>query len=141
SLSGGLALIPRFTAGLSGFGGSPEVTADPIDGLKISKAAECAVATLGAIATAADKIGSLASTVGSYQRRQDDWTFQAQQATTEITQLEKQIAAAQVRLAIAERELENQELQIEMSQATDEYMRNKYTNQQLYDWHSRQVAS
>jgi peptidoglycan hydrolase-like protein with peptidoglycan-binding domain len=141
ALAGGLALIPRFTAGVSGFGGSPEVTADPVDGLKFSKAAEAAVATLAAIATAADKIGSLASTVAGYQRRQDDWTFQAQQAAAEIAQLNKQIAAAQVRAAIAERELENQELQIEQSQAADEYMRSKYTNQQLYDWQIRRVAS
>ena len=141
SLAGGLALIPSFTAGGSGFGGSPVATTELPEGLKFSKAAEAAVATLSAIATAADKIGSLASTVGSYQRRQDDWTFQAQQADTEIAQVDKQIAAAQVRLAIAEKELENQELQIEQSEAVDEYMRSKYTNQQLYDWQVRQMAS
>jgi len=141
SLAGGLAQIPRFTAGISGFGGSPEVTADAADGLRFSKAAEAAVATLSALATAADKLGSLASTMGSYERRQDEWTFQAQQATTEIAQIDKQIAAARVRLAIAEKELENQELQIEHSQATDEYMHSKYTSQQLYDWQVRQVTS
>lgn len=140
-LSGGLALIPRFTGGASGFGGSPEVTVDPIDGLKLSKAASDAVAMLSAIATAADKIGSLASTMGSYQRRQDDWTFQGQLAATEIAQIERQIAAAQLRLAITEKELENQELQIEQSQAVGDYMRDKYTDQQLYDWHVRQVAA
>ncbi|MDB4897522.1 MAG: hypothetical protein JWN15_3784, partial [Firmicutes bacterium] len=141
ALAGGLAFIPKFTAGVSGFGGSPEVTVDPVDGLHFSKAAEAAVQTLSAIATAADKLGSLASTVGSYQRRQDDWTFQAGQAAGEIVLIEKQIAAAQVRLAIAEKELENQELQIEQSQSVDEYMRSKYTSRQLYDWQVRQVSS
>ncbi len=139
--AGGLAFIPSFVVGAAGFGGSPEVTATPADGARFSKAAECAVSTLGAIATAADKIGSLASTVGGYQRRQDDWTFQGQQATSEIAQLEKQIAAARVRLAIAEKELDNHELQVEQSQAVDAYMRDKYTSQQLYDWHARQMAS
>ena len=76
SLAGGLALIPRFTTGAAGFGGSPTVTADPADGARFAKAAENAVATLGAIASAADKIGSIAATVAGYQRRQDDWTFQ-----------------------------------------------------------------
>jgi peptidoglycan hydrolase-like protein with peptidoglycan-binding domain len=140
-LTGGLALIPRINAGASGFGASPVVTADPIDGEKLAKASESAVNTLSAVSRAADKLGSLASTVGSYQRRQDDWTFQAQQATSEIAQIEKQIVAAQVRSAIAEKELENQELQLEQSQAVDEYMRSKYTNQQLYDWQVRQMAS
>jgi hypothetical protein len=141
ALAGGLALIPRFTVGAAGFGGTPEVTADPVDGLKFSKAAEAAVQTLGAIASSADKLSSLASTVGSYNRRQDDWDFQGQLATTEIAQIEKQILAAQIRLAMVEKELENQELQIEQAQTVDEYMRSKYTNQQLFEWHVRQVAS
>ncbi|MDH4244953.1 MAG: neuraminidase-like domain-containing protein [Nitrospira sp.] len=140
-LAGGLAFVPRFTIGAAGFGGSPEVTADPVDGQRLSTAAEAAVKTLGAIASAADKLSALASTVGSYQRRQDDWDFQGQLATSEIAQIEKQITAAQIRLAIAEKELENQELQIENSQAADEYMRSKYTNQQLYDWQLRQISA
>lgn len=140
-LAGGLTFIPKFVTGASGFGGSPHVTVEVIDGFKFSRASELAVQTLGAISRAADKFGSLASTVGGYQRRQEDWKFQGQLATTEITQIEKQIAAAQIRLAIAEKELDNQALQIENSQAVDEYMRSKYTNQQLFDWLARQIAT
>jgi Tc toxin complex TcA C-terminal TcB-binding domain/Neuraminidase-like domain len=141
SIAGGLNLIPRFTAGGSGFGGSPHVTVDPLDGHKVSRAAEQAVQTLSAIATAADKLGVLASTMGSYQRRQDEWNFQGQLAVTEIEQTDRQIAAAQIKLGIATKELENQELQIEQSQAVEEYLRSKYTNQQLFDWLARQAAS
>jgi hypothetical protein len=141
ALAGGLALIPEFVAGVSGFGGSPEVTVKPVSGLRFSKAAEAAVSTLGAIASAADKIGALTATVGGYQRRQDDWTFQAEQAANEIAALDKQIAAAQIRVAIAEKELENHELQIDQAQAVDDYMRTKYTNQQLIDWQLRQLAT
>lgn len=140
-LAGGLSLIPKVTLGASGFGGSPHVTADPVDGLKLSKAAEGGVQVASAVARTADKFASLASTMGSYQRRQDDWTFQAQQATTEIAQIDRQIVAAEIRSAIAERELENQELQIEQSRTIDEYMRSKYTNKQLFDWHVRQVSN
>src|SRR5690606_8555331 len=70
-----------------------------------------------------------------------EWDFQAQQAYTEIEQVGKQIAAAQIRLAIAEKELENQELQIEQLLAVDDYMKQKYTNRQLYDWQVKQVSS
>jgi peptidoglycan hydrolase-like protein with peptidoglycan-binding domain len=140
-LAGGLAFIPSFVVGASGFGGSPHATAKLPDGYSFSTAAEAAVLTLSAIARASDKWGSLASTMGGYQRRQEDWDFQAQLATTEIAQIEKQVAAAQIRLAIAEKELANQELQIENSQATDVYMRSKYTNQQLFDWQVKQIAT
>src|SRR5690606_15014501 len=49
--------------------------------------------------------------------------------------------AAAVRVAIAEKELENHELQIANAEAVDEYMRSKYTNQQLYNWMLSQVAT
>ena len=140
-LAGGLTFIPKFVTGVSGFGGSPHVTVEVIDGIKFSKAAELAVTTLSAIATALDKVGSLASTMGGYQRRQDDWAFQAKQAATEIEQIDRQIASADIKVAIAEKELDNQDLQIDQSKTVDEYMRNKYTNKQLYDWQVRQVSA
>src|SRR5690606_21087412 len=59
----------------------------------------------------------------------------------EIAQIEKQIVAAEVRHAIAARELENLELQIEQSRSVDEYMRSKYSNQQLYSWMVQQIAT
>lgn len=140
-LAGALAFIPKITGGVSGFGASPVVTVDPIDGKNFAEGAGHAMSALNAIMSTLDRAGSMASTVGSYWRRKDEWDFQGELATTEIAQIEKQIAAAQIRLAIAEKELDNQELQIENSQAVDAYMRSKYTNQQLYDWQVRQLAS
>ena len=78
---------------------------------------------------------------GRLQRRQDDWAFQAKQAATEIEQIDRQIASADIKVAIAEKELDNQDLQIDQSKTVDEYMRNKYTNKQLYDWQVRQVSA
>lgn len=140
-LAGALAFIPKITGGVSGFGATPVVTVDPIDGKNFAEGAGHAMNALNAIMSTLDRTGSMAATVGSYWRRKDDWDFQGQLATTEIAQIEKQITAAQIRLAIAEKELENQELQIENSQAADEYMRSKYTNQQLYDWQLRQISA
>ena len=140
-LAGALSFIPKITGGVSGFGASPVVTVDPIDGKNFAAGAGHALSAINAIMSTLDRAGAMASTVGGYWRRKDEWDFQGQLAITEIAQIEKQIAAAQIRLAIAEKDLENQELQIEQSQSADDYMRSKYTNQQLYDWQIRQVAS
>ena len=51
-----------------------------------------------------------------------------------------QIAAAELRIAIAEKELENHVLQIENAKATDAFMRSKYTNQELYQWQVGQIS-
>ena len=44
---------------------------------------------------------SLSATLGGYHRRQDDWIHQADLATKELEQVKKQIAAAEIRQAIA----------------------------------------
>jgi hypothetical protein len=54
--------------------------------------------------------------------------------------MEKQLAAAQLRIDIAEKELENHILQIENAKATDAFMRSKYTNQELYQWQVGQIS-
>jgi peptidoglycan hydrolase-like protein with peptidoglycan-binding domain len=140
-LSGGLSLIPGFVAGGSGFGGTPVVTAELTSGEKISRTAEMAVNTISSIARAADKFASVSSTMGGYTRRADDWAFQGRLAGIEIEQIHKQIDAATVRVAIAEKELENQDLQISQAQSVDDYLHSKYSNQQLYGWMLGQIST
>ncbi|MFM1653413.1 neuraminidase-like domain-containing protein [Brevibacillus sp. B_LB10_24] len=141
SLKAALELVPKVTAGASGFGGSPHVTADPVDGAKLGASAGAALQAVNTVASTLDKLGALAATMGNYTRRKEEWDFQSELASTEIKQLDKQIAAAKVRLAIAQKELDNQDLQIDQSRAADEYMRSKYTNQQLYDWQIKQLSA
>jgi hypothetical protein len=139
-ITGGvLKAIPNFLLGASGFGGSPHATAET-GGSAFGDAAKFAAEGLGHIARNLDKMASLSSTVAGYQRRQEDWDFQKDLAIKEIEQLEEQITAAEIRIAIAEKELENHQLQIENAQATDEFMRSKYTNQELYQWQIGQIS-
>ena len=139
--AGGLKLIPDFIAGASGFGGSPHVVAEVAGGDKLGDFAGHAVMTLQAIAAGLDKYAGLATTIGSYTRRKEEWDFQKNLAGIEIQQINQQIAAATVHQEIAQQELDNLDLQIEQSQATDEYMHSKFTNQQLYDWMVTQIST
>ncbi|MEP7304388.1 MAG: neuraminidase-like domain-containing protein [Acidobacteriota bacterium] len=85
--------------------------------------------------------GNMASTLGGYNRRRDDWKFQADTAKAELAQIDKQIAAGELRLAIGEHELANQERQIESSRSVNDFMKNKFTNQDLYEWTIGQIAT
>jgi peptidoglycan hydrolase-like protein with peptidoglycan-binding domain len=140
-LAGGLRLIPDFVVGASGFGGSPHVVSEVTGGDKTADAGESAVASLRAIATSLDKAAALANTMGSYQRRQDDWTQQGNLADTEVAQADKQILAAQIRQALAQHELDNLELQIDQASTVEEFLRSKYTNTELYSWMLDQLAT
>lgn len=139
-LAGGLKAVPQFVIGAAGFGGSPEVSGE-IGGIQFGDIAEAATKTLSSIAGALDKGATLASTQGSYIRRQEEWDFQKLLATKEIDQIDKQIIGAEIKLAISEKELENQELQIEQSKEAKAFMESKFTNEELYSWMTGQISS
>ena len=75
-----------------------------------------------------------AATMAGYDRRQDDWDFQAQLARTVLEQLDKQILAAEIRQQIAELDLENHDQQIAQAEETDAFLKMKFTNQELYSY-------
>ncbi len=140
TLAGVMFLIPDFRVGASGFGGSPHFTAEPPTGSKVAESTQRGADGLYNIATILDKSAGLAATLANYQRRQDEWDFQKDLAVKEIEQIGKSIAAAELRIAIAEKELENHVLQIDNAKATDDFMRSKYTNQELYQWQVGQIS-
>ncbi len=135
-----MAAIGDFTIGSSGFGGSPVITTENgstnfIQGLNaVSENASI-------LARFADRSSNMASIQAGLNRRDEEWDFQVSQAATEIEALEKQIEGANLRIAIAEHDLGNLELQIEQNREADEFMRSKFTNQELYSWMISQVST
>jgi hypothetical protein len=138
-MSGGLKSIPDFLLGTAGFGGTPVVEAST-GGSQAGSSAEMATRTLQAIATAFDKGAALASTVASYQRRAEEWNFQKRLAEKELPQIDKQIAAAEIRHQMMQQELANHDKQKENAQKEDDYLHSKFTNQALYDWMVNQIS-
>lgn len=82
-----------------------------------------------------------ASILGSHERRWDDWKLQENIAAKEIDQIHKQILAAEIRKAIAEKDLENHNMQIENAEEAKTFMKGKFTNQELYNWMVSQISS
>jgi Tc toxin complex TcA C-terminal TcB-binding domain len=78
---------------------------------------------------------------GSYARRQQEWTNQSNAAAGEITQLFKQLRAAQIREAMAEMEWKNHQVQIKQSEAVEQFLQDKTSNVDFYVWMKREVKS
>ena len=78
---------------------------------------------------------------GGHARRSEDWTLQVALATRELAQIDKQIAAAEIRIAIAENDLSTHDKQIENAKTVEEFLRNKYTNEELYGWMLSQISA
>jgi hypothetical protein len=76
----------------------------------------------------------------SINLRWEEWKHQEQQTKIDLKRIEKELLSAEIRLALAEKEAENHELQIEQSQEQLDYMKSKFTNAQLYNWMSTELS-
>lgn len=140
TLGAALALIPDFALGASGFGGSPHGAAK-FGGSLLAHSTDAIGKGLGIFSAIASYEASRASVLGGYDRRNDDWKFQERLATKEIAMMDKQITAAEIRTGIMETDLKNHELQIENARKTDDFMRSKFTNKELYEWMTGQISA
>lgn len=125
----------------------PQVTIGPFSsgatygGDNLGNALTEAAAGFGQMANLFNTIGTLANVFGGFQRRQDDWTFQAQSAALELAQIDQQLTASGIRLAIAKKELQNHDLQAQQSGKVDLYLRSKFSNGELYSYMTGQLSA
>jgi hypothetical protein len=138
--AGELHLIPSFSFGVDGFGGTPSATAS-FGGDNVAGAVSAMASVIRGMAGLLTEAAGTASTMGSFQRRTDEWTLQMNLANAELTQIGSQITAANDRLAIAQKELTIQNEQIANAQAVATFLTNKYTNAQLYNWMISQLTT
>jgi hypothetical protein len=131
--AGTVHMLPTFEFGASGFGGTPLVTAK-FGGKQVGDAAGKWANVARGLGGLLSQGGTLAGTVGGYHRRMDEWQMQAQLANAELTQLDSQITAATDRLNIANSELSIHNKQILNAQAVSDFLTEKYTKAQLYNW-------
>jgi len=81
------------------------------------------------------------STIGSHERRRDDWAYQHNTVAAEIEYLDKQIEAAQLRSEIASKDLEHQTTVSSNADEVEQFLKSKFSSSQLYHWMIRQVSS
>ncbi|MDF2866749.1 MAG: 5-hydroxyisourate hydrolase, partial [Gammaproteobacteria bacterium] len=132
-------VVPNYDVGAAGVGGSPRAGVT-FGGSNVGSGLQAAAGAFSFVANIHSYRANKALTNASYERRWDDWKLQERLANKELEQIDKSIAAADLRLSIANKELTNHLLQIENSKATDAFMRSKYTHQELYQWQVGQIS-
>jgi hypothetical protein len=133
-------LLPSFSVGVAGFGGSPSFNAS-FGGDNIAGALSGFSSVVRSIGGLMQSGAGISSTLAGYARRQDDWEFQAQQADLELVQMKSQVAQAKIRVQVAEAELAQQRLQLANAQQSSQFLAGKFTNKELYDHLLSRLAS
>ena len=114
-----LALIPQFGGHVQPMGCGATVK---FGGDNLSFSTESLAAIARAVAEEYSYEANKASKLGSYSRRELEWTFQSNSAKGEINQIYKQLRGAQVREAIAKKEYDNHQVQIQHAQQIVDFL-------------------
>jgi hypothetical protein len=131
--------VPTFCVGASGFGASPVATA-LAGGTSAADSAGMAAAAEKTLMTALDTTAKLVAQHGSYERRRDTWRQNAAEATIGMAQVDAQLAGARLALQIAQWNQVTHQEQIDNAQQQIDFLTNKFTSQELYDWMVGQLA-
>jgi hypothetical protein len=132
AVGGGMSAAGNYFDGAAGFGGSPLIYAQLPPGSPLAGLFSAIARIMTALADVASSTGSLELTEGGWQRRADEWLHQTQVLAIEIEQIETQILASQRRRDQALHELNNQERQREHAAEVQDFLRDKFTSQDLY---------
>lgn len=132
------APVPDSKAGM--VGPFPSGLIDLKIGTALQSIANASAHVASAFAASNRGDATLAGINAGHERRWDEWKFQERLALKEINQLNQQIAVAAIRLDIAQKELDNHEQQIEHAEELREFLQDKFTSRELYQWMVSQVT-
>ena len=132
-----LGLIPQFDAHGTPIGVGAKVG---FGGVQLNAAAKGGAKVAEQISATFRSSADRASKMATYYRRAEDYVLQANLATSELEQYGRQIIASLLREQIAKREYDNQVAAIDNAAASEEFLRTKFTNEDLYTWMRGQLA-
>ena len=96
-----------------------------------------------ALETGGDGISMIGEVLGMYaqhERTVQDWELQLSMANSDVKQITAQIEGAKLQEAMAQRELDILEKEIEHQEAVQTFMKGKFTNAELYQWMASKLS-
>jgi hypothetical protein len=119
-----------------GLGVSSEITR----GEKIAAISKFVADIAQIFATWEQDQAGMAARYASYERRADDWILQYNLAAHELMQIGRQILTSLIAEQIANHELLNIQQQIANANEVDQFLHDKFTNQDLYLWMQGEIS-
>lgn len=147
-----LALIPQFKGHVQPMGCGATID---FGGHHLSFSTEALAAVAKAVAEEFTYEAGKTAKIGTYSRRELEWTFQSNSAKAEINQIIKQLRGAQIREAIAQKEYTNHQAQMANAQQIVDFLEGnsvdgfsvdgispvKETTVGFYAWMKREVKA
>jgi hypothetical protein len=131
----------NYQVGGAGFGGSPLVYSQLPPGDPLGFNFEGAARIMMSLADVASSTAGLELTEGGWQRRSEEWSHQIDILQIELQQIERQILAAERGRSQKHHNLNSYQCQIEQSAEIQNFLRDKFTANQLYIFLQKEAAA
>ena len=86
-------------------------------------------------------LAEISAIAAQHLRRSEDWRLQQTLAQHDVNQITDQISASQIQEQIAQQDIEVLEKNIDQNNEIADFLRNKFTNEELYEWMQGKLAS
>lgn len=147
ALSSLAAVVPQFAVCAQPMGGGAQVY---FGGQNVASGIRAGAQVSQTIADYNNVEARRASRMDTFARREQEWAFQINILAGEITQIFKQLRAAQIREVIAEKEWRNHQQQMQNAQEIEQFLKGEETRigntkhtkvsiQSLYTWMKREI--
>jgi hypothetical protein len=137
AIASALSLTPQFNAKGQPMGVGAAVS---FGGQQLSTSTSTNAKILRICADEMSYRATRASKLATYQRRIDDWVLQSNLAASELMQIGRQIISSLIREQIVNIEYENHKKQITHAQEIDTFLKDKFTNHDLYTWMQGEIS-
>ncbi|MEZ4735888.1 MAG: hypothetical protein R3E79_53035 [Caldilineaceae bacterium] len=127
--------------------GSPQllfgvfITGTEAGGKQIGKALQQVSEFTESLGEGLSVTGEVLGVYANYMRMKQDWEIQLRTAQSDIIQIGHQLAGARFQQAIAQREIEILEKEIEHNATIQRFMQGKFTNAALYQWMAGRLSA
>ncbi len=112
----------------------PKIFGFSVGGSDPGEATEAGARSALDVAGTLNQAAGLINTGAQYIRRREEWELQRDLANFDTEQIQKQIDAQTIRKEIAEQELKIHNKGFEQAKEIEEFLKSKFTNQELYQW-------
>ena len=113
---------------------SPSIFGLADGGMKWGDAVNVGAQIADSVANTLNLAAAMTAAQGEFDRRDEDWQFQAQLALRDVVALDSQIVAAGAQLAAAQLDLAITARAFDQAQAVASFLTQKFTSTQLYQW-------
>ncbi|MDA9421112.1 neuraminidase-like domain-containing protein [Bradyrhizobium sp. CCBAU 53380] len=145
----GLSVVFSSTSSVLGAAASVASTAPQIGspfaltygGVQLGASLQNASGWTEVIAKLMETTANILGNVANHKRQVQDWELQQSLATFDAAQFDAQIAATQIQVQMAQRDLQIQTVTIEQNEAQLAHYKNKFANKDLYAWMAGRLSA